>query len=30
MEIRKHLVTNQKKVYRMTLSLEKLKSKFDL
>ncbi len=30
MDIRKHLVTNQKKVYRMTLSLEKLKSKFDL
>ena len=30
MEIRKHLVNNQKKVYRMTLSLEKLKNKFDL
>ena len=30
MDIRKNLVTNQKKVYRMTLSLEKLKSKFDL
>ena len=30
MDIRKNLVINQKKVYRMTFSLEKLKSKFDL